>query len=97
MNTMDSRDSDLVGIYSEQMQCEWLSWLAISEQQLTLLVPTDSYPDMTGCVAVAVQLMPSVEAVYVVDASAHRTIVSRYELHDGRWQSMGRGDTGLLL
>ena len=87
------------GVWSDRLPGHWLAWMTLADDQLMLLLPLGNVPDMTGCVGMACHLMPEVKVVMVSDGAQRQQLanVCKYELHDGRWQSMGRGQAGLAL
>ena len=53
------------GVFSEELQCFWLSWSVLGENVLRLDLPPGSCTDMAGAVQTGRALLPGVAEIYV--------------------------------
>jgi PAS domain-containing protein len=72
------------GVFSEELQCFWISWAAISPRALELRLEDCSCTDMSGAIEVATRLLPGVR---LIQTYGGRKPDTRYELVSGEWQA----------
>ncbi len=76
--------------YSKKLQCEWISCNAISDEKLELILPPLNVCDMTGAIAFAKSVLPSVRDILVgclVDGNIFESDVL-YSSDDGKkWKA----------
>jgi len=68
--------------WSDDLQCNWISWKVIGLKKIHLELPDDNCCDMVGCIRTAKKIMPDVDSIMVTCGEKMDTC---YAIQNGKW------------
>lgn len=66
----------------QELQCDFTSWTKVDDNELHLTLPPGNACDMAGAIRVAKVILPSVDAIIVLENGCIQVI---YYVLDGKW------------